>query len=44
VTLQEGASEIKLKKNVLEENIAILGTKLSEATIKVNFMNFNFFK
>ena len=35
VLLQEGASDIKLKKNILEENISLLGTRLTEVTIKV---------
>ena len=34
--LQEGVSDIKLKKNVLEENIALLEMKHTEVTIKVS--------
>jgi hypothetical protein len=35
VQLQESASDVKLKKNVLDENIALLGMKLTEVGIKV---------
>ena len=35
VMFQEGSSDIKLKKNMLNENIALLETKLTEIGIKV---------
>ena len=35
ILMQEGASDIKLKKNSLNENIALLDTKLTEVGIKV---------
>lgn len=35
ILMQEGASDIKLKKNILNENIALLDTKLTEVGIKV---------
>ena len=32
--IEQGIADVKLKKNVLEENTSLLGTKLSELDIK----------
>ena len=33
-TIEQGIADVKLKKNVLEENKSLLGTKLNELDIK----------
>ena len=33
-SLEQGVADVKLKKNVLDENRSLLGTKLSELNIK----------